>query len=1623
MSTQELTLVQEFMSEDFFTSDSKKGSFRSFAADLRHQFEEEAAEDGTVTPLSAWSAGRAALQKQLLALPQLATSPVEGQSAATLAALRRPEDLASVEAFYRALLSHLGYRTLTPAGTATGLGSEFYVRSDAAPFAPPLLVVFAAPVDDRDDLLAKDDATLLTPTLLDESGASEHTSVSRLLSARFYGDTAAEAPSGSASPAPGFALVLAGHHMLLTEQERWAEGRFIDIDLGLLLDRGDPKRGGAVERALACMSHPAIAPGPDGTTWFSEVLEASVKHTESVSEDLREAVRTSIEILANEVVDRRRALGYAPLQADQAQLLARQSLRYLYRILFLLYAEASPELQVVPTGATEYEAGYSLDRLRDLALVDVHAKADGTHLYESLQVLFRLIDAGHNEAPLAPAEDGAQSESLVFSGLSADLFSPQATSLIDGAVDAAGRPEAVGLGNAALQKVLRRLLLSKEKKGTQRGFISYAELGINQLGRVYEGLMSYSGFFAEEPLYEVAKHGDPAKGSWVVPVNRAESIADSDFVKREDPDTGQKCRARYSQGAFVFRLSGRERQRSASFYTPEVLTRFTVSQALAELLTEETTADEVLRLNVCEPALGSGAFALEAVRQLASEYLRRKQEEQGQTIDPAEYGRELQKAKAFIALHNVYGVDLNATAVELAEISLWLDTMVTGLSAPWFGLRLRRGNSLIGARRSVYSRGQVKDSQHLQVTPTQVAGVGHVRDVRVRHEDEIYQFLLPADGWGVTADSKEGRLLAPERVAELKDWRKGVRRKLTFARGNVTSREKFKQLERLQALSAQVDALWKTSERRLRIAEQETHRSIAVWGQPEPTVGSGVTRAQIEEKLADPNGAYRRLRRVMDAWCALWFWPLTVEDTVTDSLTGEATRIQPPTVDEWIDALEQLLGTPARTRETEAKDGRFRQLDLIADASWDELNELEENQLLFANAKRLDTVIEDHPWLLVTGSIADEQAFFHWELEFPSVSADGGVDLLIGNPPWVSPKFSASDIVADFLPSYKLRDMALPSSSDLFGGSGEFSREQKFVYLSAEGEVSAYLKYLSHPSIYPISGSAATDLYRSFIERSWNLISKSGVAALIHYDTHFSDDKAERLRCEAYRRLRRHWVFVNEEKLFDIGNQKVYSVNVYGEARDRVEFMHSSSLYHPLSVERSLVHSGEGPAPRLRDDEGRRDIRGHATRIQYIRHETLESWASFFGDERGAHSTRMVYVHSSSLGSVVKQIAAAPRLGDARPGVVGGWDETGDVKSGMLKKQWGRPESWQDVVLQGAQISTLNPIFSESGREMTSHRDWDSIDLEGVSDDFVPATKFKYVPPPDMRRAYSTWSVEGAQLSPRDFYLIAWRRMAANVGERTLLPAIVPKGIAQLSSSVFSVGFPDREPYELAIAAGFASSLISDFVVRAIPKSAILGGVASRLPLDMSPKLSDEIVLRVLRLNCVTSAFEELWERCWRSRFTADSWCGAYRSLANAQLQDVREAWDPKVPLRRASDRRQAALEIDVLIALSLGIKVDDLCLLYATEFPVLRSYDRGVSNSKQYWYDQNGRLVPLAVRKAWLAAQDKGLDADFAELTATNDAGNTYEYAPPFTLLDREADMRAAYAEFEQRLARHGDG
>ncbi|MFM8477717.1 MAG: hypothetical protein ACKOEO_18190, partial [Planctomycetaceae bacterium] len=311
--------------------------------------------------------------------------------------------------------------------------------------------------------------------------------------------------------------------------------------------------------------------------------------------------------------------------------------------------------------------------------------------------------------------------------------------------------------------MIRFLSLSRDDRSRTIGRVNYAELGINQLGAVYEGLLSYKGMFADRDLIHVKPKdkafGDKKTPTWFVPKERLEEF-ERDEVERL-PDNRPRI---YRRGEFILHLNGIDREQSASYYTPEVLTKCLVEEALRELLKDYTPADadKILELKICEPAMGSGAFLNEAAEQLATRYLELKQKQlqaqfpegefpvsslkhiSGQqagcvddletgnetlptTIEPARFGDELRRVKHFIAVNNIYGVDLNETAVELGQLSLWLGSIHRLLvkesrngdrdiyrsgATPWFGLRLRCGNSLIGARRSVWTTEQIKRGEH-----------------------------------------------------------------------------------------------------------------------------------------------------------------------------------------------------------------------------------------------------------------------------------------------------------------------------------------------------------------------------------------------------------------------------------------------------------------------------------------------------------------------------------------------------------------------------------------------------------------------------------------------------------------------------------------------------------------------------------------------------------------------------------------------------------------------------------------------------------------------------------------------------------------------------------------------
>jgi hypothetical protein len=1019
-----------------------------------------------------------------------------------------------------------------------------------------------------------------------------------------------------------------------------------------------------------------------------------------------------------------------------------------------------------------------------------------------------------------------------------------------------------------------------------------------------------------------------------------------------------------------------------------VLTRFTVQQALEELLDQDgrrTTAEEILGLSICEPALGSGAFAIEAVDQLAREYLSRRQDELGLRLDPDQYPKELQKVKAHIALHQVYGVDLNATAVELAEVSLWLSTMVEGLQAPWFGLRLRRGNSLIGARRSAYSVADVRNKAWLKSTPNDLplsVLAEEMEEGRVGSSltGRVFHFLLPAEGWGSAVEvPKDVRDLVPDAVRALKAWRSSVRRTPTK-----------KQVEVLLSLSQRAEQLWHIALRRLRIAEAESGRNLDLWGLDRPTNTQALSREQIEESLADENGAYRRLRRVMDAWCALWFWPLTETD------------VEPPTLEQWLDALTMLLGRDTR-------DKRRAWMPTFQDLTdWEQLGQAEDEDLIYSGAARIQEVLDAHPWLKVANRVAARQGFFHWELDFAPVFAGGGFSLQIGNPPWVRPEMDIDAVLAEGDPWWALK--LKPSE-----GARRERRAQTLslpgvshLLIDSAGEMSAVQTYLGSPSVYPGLQGLPPNLYRSFMEQTWRHGSPRGTTALIHPAGHFTENGAGLLRERAYKRLRRSWNFINELKFFEIGNLVTYGVHIYGAPSEEIRFIMASGLYHPETAQRSLVHDGSGEAPSAKNADGSWDLRPHASRIVEVTDATLRGWHSLLGEADGSYlQARMLFVTNAVAASVLQTFAGKRRISELGLQGSRGWSETADRQRGRFAHTWHVPNTWGDAILQGPHLHVATPFYKFPNPTLRSHRDWTPIDLERLRQDEVPPVA--YAPVGSRSEFEAAYDKFDTGEPAHRHYRIAWRRMANNTGERTLIPAIIPPGATHVHP-VSAAGAPRNGLSSLVVVEGIWSSLIADFMVRSVQRADIYLSTLNRFPMVVDEEVAQWILLRALRLNCVTEAYGDLWAACWNRTFCTDSWAAGRPRWNRPELGNVGDEWSIDVPLRINEDRRNALVELDALVALGLGIPVDDLCAIYRTQFAVLYSYE-----SRQHVYDANGRVVPREISARW---QRKGADLTIEERAWKHPgSGALYVFELPFRSLDRERDMRAAYAEFKRRL------
>ena len=1478
---------------------------------------------------------------------------------------------------------------------------------------------------------------------------------------------------------PRYVLLLHGGVVILADRLAWAEGRYLAVSLDTAIDRADQPE---LETIAALFSADVLQPPAEGgSEQLAHWVDESRKHAVGVSAELREGLRESVQIIANEVLDRIRSHGLAPGDiaepGDLARELGRDALRYLYRILFLLYAEARPELGILPADDQDYMAGYSMQRLGELVarrLIGEEART-GFHLYESLDLLFRMVNNGHNARGNASTEGLSEGEGLRFESLKADLFEPSKTRLIGRIPDPRSDDEAprldTRLRDEALYKVLRRLMLAKgsgrKGKNQRGGFISYAQLGINQLGAVYEGLMSYTGFIAAEELYEVAKKGDPSGGSWMIPASKVPFYGDDVFVKEKDENgfpTGE--RVRYRPGSFVYRLAGRDRQTSASYYTPQSLTCVTVQLALEQRVKEEgrpVSAAEVLHWRVCEPALGSGAFLNEAIDQLAALYLRLREEETGDRLEPDERALALQKIKAYIALHNCYGVDLNETAVELAEVSIWLNVMHRGLQAPWFGLHLVRGNSLIGAGRRLYSGHALTKGEWLETAP-----MDHPFSAGPIPSGHVHHFLLPAKGWGAVADGKEAKQLASDQAKQLGTWRRQLRKPPADKKSRG---HKLTQLQRLMALSARAEYLWSLVIERLQISEREISRTIDVWGATDlPEAVEAISRDKIVADLTAPGTPYWRLKAVMDTWCALWFWPLDQTGLLDgshevykaaapepeptpvdpdpafptvwemDSLFGETPKqltlaeaaprkprskptpadhrpVPLANLDDWLDFAEAILG-----RQDVAPDSLASHFTSLSDMEEYE-DKLESD--FYMHMDPVWRLADRFPWLDTVEQIAADQGFFHWELRFASVLADGGFDLQVGNPPWVRPRWEENPVLAEYEPWFELAEKVSAAEHSARRARLLSSEDAWKYFISELTDQAATNEFFLASASYDLLVGTQPDFYRAFMIRTWRNIGDSGTVGLVHPNTHFSGSREGLLRAAAYQRLRVHGDFVNAMLRFfaDVSHVTHFGVHIYGKPQE-IRFSHLSWLVDTAELTNSLAlaEAGQLPVgwepghgvPGIRY-KGEWDGRPHPSRVVLVDREVLTLWSKLSGDEtlpidQAQLLSPVSIEEQGAIGALARHSA---RTGDFQPQISRGYEESSAKMGGLIRYDLSYPDDWSEVILKGIQIGLANPIFKSPD---ANSNDAFGLDLVTMPVDEVPKTEYRRET--DVSRfeaAQDRWvnHQSGAMKRYAEFYRLAWRKMIAPNTERSLYAAIIPPGPTHVDS-VNSMALADNKT--TALAAGFWCSLPLDYLVRLAGKSDLHVSSAKALPFDSQDHpLAHTLLLRAMRLNCLTNAYGDLWADVYGEAWRTDTWACSWDGLP--PLAEIGQAWERSTPLRTERARRSALVEVDALVAVWLGMDVDALIAIYQAAFPVLNRYEEIT------WFDANGWKL-AGYHRTYGQIQQK---ASYDEFLAYNEdpAKNPVPdgYTPPFYKADRVAEYRQAHAVFSERLRKAQGG
>lgn len=513
---------------------------------------------------------------------------------------------------------------------------------------------------------------------------------------------------------------------------------YMQVDLAGLCEEEDADSFAVAWRLLRADT---FTPDADGKLPIQTIERESREHARKVSEDLKSAVFRAAESLVGglleDAIEGQAITDRAALSDVELRTFRDAALLALYRILFILYAEArDTRLEEHPIYVQSYSASHLLDEvLRDPARPWPENRCS---LWMRVLALFRIYDEGF--PAITPWEHIPPRGGEFFS-----LRTPE------GSLLAKSR-----LPDLAVARLLVDLAMTAPQRGVGRERVSFRELDIEQLGHVYEGLLEFEPrvarsttielrvqgrLFALSPeealrlcrekklglrgdseivagtaLAGLLAYGDETADDTGIEIEGEDSLATADAEKGVTKGTPARLIRRLERGSFHF-VPGAARKGSGSFYTPLPLVQDVIRHALKPLIENKTPA-EIESLRILDPACGSAHFLVEAMRylgralhhayvdvhdgkappQFRNTTTRGWDDDWKATDEEARAANSEARAwcKRRIAERCLFGVDMNPTAVGLARVALWIESLAGDRPLSYFEHHVRTGNSLLG---------------------------------------------------------------------------------------------------------------------------------------------------------------------------------------------------------------------------------------------------------------------------------------------------------------------------------------------------------------------------------------------------------------------------------------------------------------------------------------------------------------------------------------------------------------------------------------------------------------------------------------------------------------------------------------------------------------------------------------------------------------------------------------------------------------------------------------------------------------------------------------------------------------------------------------------------------------